>query len=315
MYKIIIGFLLLTSTAFGYYYENVVDTNGATNVVIYLRAEHTEFHCYWEEGKYSSNIVARLVSEDQARIASYKARIYASTNNVLSIENGVTNYTHSPHYGVRDLSKESWYQKRLIPKYDWSMTNRVHWMKAHPATTNDPYIVVNTWHEWGYVNLYWKEKLTDPKWERIIWGKTRHDPRLPCRTKIHMHPESSITKRMLKAKTGFFCQSPSGPYTHKSSQWTDKTHVHEKLYSVDLSNFFPEPIVETIPSRSVLGIAVAKSSGPPPLPTTPAVPVEKYWLNTSSGTRHNSSCRYFENTAKGEFCDEDEGTPCKVCGG
>jgi hypothetical protein len=293
MYKIIIGFLLLTSTAFGYYYENVVDTNGMTNIVIHLREEHTELHCYWETGNYSSNIVARLRAEDAQRIVR--------TDRLIA--------------DGRFSSNDTWIVKQRTPRYNHITTNTVHWSRAHPATTNDPYIVINTWHEWGYVNLYWKEKLTDTKWERIIWGKTRHDPRVPCRTKIHMHPESSITKRMLKAKTGFFCQSPSGPYTHKSSQWTDKTHVHEKLYSVDLSNFFPEPIVETIPSRSVLGIAVAKSSGPPPLPTTPAVPVEKYWLNTSSGTRHNNSCIYFENTSKGEFCDEDEGTPCKVCGG
>jgi endonuclease YncB( thermonuclease family) len=41
----------------------------------------------------------------------------------------------------------------------------------------------------------------------------------------------------------------------------------------------------------------------------------KYWLNTSSGTRHNSDCPYFNNTKKGRLCKPDEGKPCKTCGG
>ena len=32
--------------------------------------------------------------------------------------------------------------------------------------------------------------------------------------------------------------------------------------------------------------------------------VTGYWLNTSSGTRHNSNCRYCENTKKGETCSK-----------
>jgi len=40
-----------------------------------------------------------------------------------------------------------------------------------------------------------------------------------------------------------------------------------------------------------------------------------YWLNTSSGVRHNSSCRHFMNTRRGRLCRQDEGTPCGECGG
>ena len=40
-----------------------------------------------------------------------------------------------------------------------------------------------------------------------------------------------------------------------------------------------------------------------------------YWLNTSSGSRHNSNCRYYENTSKGRPCGEKEGKPCGICGG
>jgi hypothetical protein len=37
-------------------------------------------------------------------------------------------------------------------------------------------------------------------------------------------------------------------------------------------------------------------------------------MTTSSGKRHNSSCRYY-GTTKGRPCGKDEGIPCKVCGG
>lgn len=45
-------------------------------------------------------------------------------------------------------------------------------------------------------------------------------------------------------------------------------------------------------------------------PTTQA----GYWLTTSRGKRHNSSCRYY-GTTQGRSCGPNEGTPCKTCGG
>ena len=43
--------------------------------------------------------------------------------------------------------------------------------------------------------------------------------------------------------------------------------------------------------------------------------VTGYWLNTSSGSRHNSNCRYYENTKRGKPCSKTEGKPCGMCGG
>jgi hypothetical protein len=40
-----------------------------------------------------------------------------------------------------------------------------------------------------------------------------------------------------------------------------------------------------------------------------------YWLNTATGTRHNSSCRWYRATAEGRFCGPNEGKACRVCGG
>lgn len=40
-----------------------------------------------------------------------------------------------------------------------------------------------------------------------------------------------------------------------------------------------------------------------------------YWLNTSSGVRHNERCEHFKNTKKGRLCTPTEGKACGICGG
>jgi hypothetical protein len=39
-----------------------------------------------------------------------------------------------------------------------------------------------------------------------------------------------------------------------------------------------------------------------------------HWLTSSSGKRHNNTCRWYHNS-RGRPCRADEGTPCKICGG
>ncbi len=40
-----------------------------------------------------------------------------------------------------------------------------------------------------------------------------------------------------------------------------------------------------------------------------------FWLNTSSGVRHNQRCEHFQKTKKGRFCSATEGKACGICGG
>jgi endonuclease YncB( thermonuclease family) len=40
-----------------------------------------------------------------------------------------------------------------------------------------------------------------------------------------------------------------------------------------------------------------------------------YWLNTSSGVRHNRSCEWFGKTKRGRPCGPEDGKPCGICGG
>ncbi len=52
--------------------------------------------------------------------------------------------------------------------------------------------------------------------------------------------------------------------------------------------------------------------------TKESEPVKKeksYWLNSSTGVRHNSGCKHFGTTKNGRACDASEGKACGICGG
>lgn len=47
----------------------------------------------------------------------------------------------------------------------------------------------------------------------------------------------------------------------------------------------------------------------------PAMQPTGYWLNTSSGVRHNHTCQHYGKTSRGKYCDANQGKPCGICGG
>jgi hypothetical protein len=64
--------------------------------------------------------------------------------------------------------------------------------------------------------------------------------------------------------------------------------------------------------------ASRESNQGPSRETTPEVKGQetekKFWMTNSSSKRHNSGCRYFENS-NGRYCGPHDGIPCKICGG
>lgn len=73
-------------------------------------------------------------------------------------------------------------------------------------------------------------------------------------------------------------------------------------------------------SKPVARAAVAKPVSVTPASLAPgasaaAATEDRYWLNTKTGVRHNSTCRNFEKTKAGEYCDAEDGRPCGMCGG
>ncbi len=61
----------------------------------------------------------------------------------------------------------------------------------------------------------------------------------------------------------------------------------------------------TTPVRSSLTAAAAASGEQP----------TGFWLNTSSGVRHNANCKSYCTTKRGYYCTADEGKACGICGG
>lgn len=50
-------------------------------------------------------------------------------------------------------------------------------------------------------------------------------------------------------------------------------------------------------------------------PKSSKKPITGYWLNESTGVRHNSNCPQYKNTKRGRPCKKDEGRPGGCCGG
>jgi len=59
----------------------------------------------------------------------------------------------------------------------------------------------------------------------------------------------------------------------------------------------------------------ARQKTPEVAPEESKDPKMSFWLNSSSGVRHNQRCEHYQKTKKGRFCGADEGKPCGICGG
>jgi hypothetical protein len=68
----------------------------------------------------------------------------------------------------------------------------------------------------------------------------------------------------------------------------------------------PATTVSLLPNTAVSKLSAAPTS---------QQSATTYWLNTSSGVRHNSKCEWFGKTKSGRYCTVDEGKPCGECGG
>jgi len=48
---------------------------------------------------------------------------------------------------------------------------------------------------------------------------------------------------------------------------------------------------------------------------TPPPAGARFWINTSSNLRHNSTCEHFSKTRNGRVATATDGRPCGICGG
>jgi len=63
------------------------------------------------------------------------------------------------------------------------------------------------------------------------------------------------------------------------------------------------------------GTRIATASPATPRPPPGVAGTGGYWLNTATGTRHNSGCQHYRNTKAGRECGPADGKACETCGG
>lgn len=107
-----------------------------------------------------------------------------------------------------------------------------------------------------------------------------------------------------------------------SSRFVIETDGEERqipLFKIDTVTF--DRTAESVPADKPQPLpGTRRTPAPPqrPLATRPRVTEEdseggEYWLS-STGKRHNSSCRYYKSS-KGRPCGAKDGVACKTCGG
>jgi len=74
-------------------------------------------------------------------------------------------------------------------------------------------------------------------------------------------------------------------------------------------------LIILFPTRPREGKKQSKTDKKKVAPPETTSPKFEYWLNTRTGSRHNSNCRFYKTTTEGYECGPDEGKPCSICGG
>jgi hypothetical protein len=69
------------------------------------------------------------------------------------------------------------------------------------------------------------------------------------------------------------------------------------------------------PADAGFDFDLPRPTAPAPTPAAEATATLGYWLNTKGGVRHNSGCRWYQNTKRGRDCGPNDGRPCGLCGG
>jgi len=71
---------------------------------------------------------------------------------------------------------------------------------------------------------------------------------------------------------------------------------------------------QTVPAATSQRVITGLPVSPAPAVSNTQSQELSHWITTSSGKRHNSRCRWYQNS-KGSSCRADEGVACLSCGG
>jgi len=119
-----------------------------------------------------------------------------------------------------------------------------------------------------------------------------------------------LTIGFYSAKPAFSAESPSVP------------ELQQQIQNLKAENEALKKENQALRKLAFEKQSPAQATVQPPTASTPAAQKaattksteQKYWITNSSSKRHNSACRYFQNS-NGRFCGPNDGIPCKICGG
>ena len=115
---------------------------------------------------------------------------------------------------------------------------------------------------------------------------------------------------------GFILPNTKGSYP--LSQYAVTVNEVERITNIDFFYILSDDVEEMLESE--VDLSLWSLNGNNELKTNGNVKEDqtgdgKYWINTNSDTRHNSSCRYYGTTNEGYFTNQKVGKPGKICGG
>ncbi len=166
---------------------------------------------------------------------------------------------------------------------EWAVENREIYVVTGPVLTNGPYQTIGV-NKVAVPNHYYEVVLD------------------------YLEPE-------LKA-IGFILPNIKGSYP--LSQYAVTVNEVEKKTDIDFFYVLSDDVEEMLESE--LNLSLWSLNDNNELETSSNVIKDqpksgKYWINTNSDTRHNSSCRYYGKTESGYYTNQKIGKPGKICGG
>lgn len=212
-------------------------------------------------------------------------------------------------YSCKSMSS-TFFMSNMIPQYP--SLNRGMWSKLESVIRS------------------WAEKTDEPLY--IVTGPVLKDGPFDTIGIHHVAIPKYIFKAVLvyndKETKAIAFIMPNGPVKGTLEAYAVPVNKVEEVTGLDLYHGLPDVVEGKIESSLDLtkwDFSAEKKGGhgrkEKVVPAAPQAQEQQsggdcqYWLNTSSGVRHNRNCPNFGSTKHGRCCGSNEGKPCGRCGG
>ncbi len=223
-----------------------------------------------------------------------------------------------------ELGKPDWARHHFCVELTCSQVRDSPDIDTEKPVYRQQEIALHDYYQWL---PYWKVGMVDAFGPVPISSPTNENDGNEDDNKTEQETLGDPHLRSIRHVRGYYIHAEDGNIGH-----IDECIVDDKSWSIesfvaDTRNFFPGkkvilPVAEVI-SVEWLDFSVHLSITKEIVKNSPEFDpaklefhaVSKYWIALPAHTRHNSTCKYYQNTKMGYFTDEEEGTPCNLCGG